>query len=62
MPKGFLDRPARGEADTPDGFRSQTPNGTGLTKGPGWNRQGNYQMPEVPADGPWGNGGNRTGE
>jgi hypothetical protein len=61
MPK-FLDRPAKGEANTPDGFRSQTPNGTGLSEGPGWNRQQNYDAPQAPATGPWNNRGNRSAE
>lgn len=60
----FLDSPAKGEApNTKDGFRGQTANGTALAEGnPGWNRQWNFERPQVPATGPWGGGANRTGE
>ena len=64
---------ARGE--NPKGFVARTPNGTAMDRGPGWNREPMWEMPQVPATGVWGEAdvniagtlmpgrqGNRTGE
>ncbi len=73
--KGTLNRPARrarsldfekiiGPGEHPNGFTSQTANGTAKCYGTGWNWQGpNWSMPEVPEHGAWQKpGSNRTGE
>ncbi|MDE2105177.1 MAG: hypothetical protein KGL39_48565 [Patescibacteria group bacterium] len=43
---------AKGE--NPNGFTAWTPNGTSKDKGPGWNRQHNYEMPQGQPTGLWG--------
>ena len=51
-----------GAGENPKGFISQTANGTGKDKGSGWNKGWDYECPQVPAEGAWNNGGNRTAE
>lgn len=62
MNQKFLQKPAKGEASTPDGFLGQDVNGTLRSRGAGWNRQYNYPMPEYPVQGSWNPKQNRTGE
>lgn len=51
----------RGE--NPKGFTSQTANGTGHWKGTGWNKQYDYEMPQVKESAVWPDGrSNRTAE
>jgi hypothetical protein len=50
------------DGQNPLGFTSQTKNGTCHYKGTGWNRVFRYTMPQLPEEGPWQEGGNRTGE
>jgi hypothetical protein len=46
----------------PKGFTAQTPAGTAKAGNcPGWNKDTNWEMPEVPAEGVWANA-NRSGE
>jgi len=42
------------EGENPKGFTAQTVNGTAIDKGSGWNRQYEYQMPQVERSGLWG--------
>lgn len=61
----FEDIIAKGDLapDAPDGFRAQSPNGTVLWRGSGWNAVVNYDMPQVPFDATRPPGrSNRTGE
>jgi hypothetical protein len=39
-----------GKGQNPDGFTSQTSNGTGHAVGTGWNKVYPYSMPELPED------------
>jgi hypothetical protein len=51
---------AKGE--NPKGYVGQTANGSTRAPGPGWNWRPKYEKEEAPAEGPWGNDANRTGE
>lgn len=65
MAKRGIDFPGlvkRGIADTPDGFRAQTVNGTALSVGEGWNKRQPFSRPQVSPGGAWQPTGNRTGE
>lgn len=51
MNQKFLQKPAKGEAPTPDGFLGQDANGTLKSESPGWNQQWNFSTPEAPRKG-----------
>jgi hypothetical protein len=51
------------KGENPLGFTSQTPNGTAHWQGPGWNKQWDWEQPQVPPDATRPSGrSNRTGE